>query len=911
MFNPRFSSTRNHRPGRADCTEKGNGLDMKHLGRVLTMIALALLGIGAHAAAAQESVLWSFNYPPYPQGHDGINPLASLIFDTAGNLYGTTEYGGTGGSGTVFELSPGTGGIWTEKVLWSFGGAGGDGPFGSLIFDTAGNLYGTTTLGGANLDGTVFELSPGTGGVWTEKVLWSFGATSTDGVGPQAGLIFDSDGNLYGTTLNGGANHAGIVFELSPGTGGVWTEKILCNFATSTGGSSGGLIFDAQGNLYGTTGGTVFELSSGTGGVWTEKLLWTFAGYPTDGSGPMGGLIFDSEGNLYGTTKSGGSGRDSEYIGLGTVFELSPEGSGSWTEKVLWNFQGEPTDGTSPMAGLILDAQGNLYSTTVYGGPNDPGVLGRNLGGTVFELTPESGGAWTENILHNFTATSTDGTSPQAGLVADTAGNLYGTTYYGGANDNDGTVFEIAAAGLPTFLPPAGAYSVTQSVTISSATTGATIYYTTDGTTPTTSSTKYTGAISVSATETIKAFAVAAGYPNSAVASAAYTIQPKTTPKVTVTPGSSSITTTQVLLVTVAVAGTPAPTGTVILSSGTYASAATSLSSGSTQINIPAGSLAVGNDTLTATYTPDSNSSSIYSTATGTSPLTVTKTTPTVTVTPASSSITATEALSVTVAVSGTPAPTGTVILSSGTYASAATSLSSGSTQINIPAGSLAVGNDMLTANYSGDNNYNTAAGTAPVTVTTAVNPSFAITGTSVTVSPGATTGNTSTISLTPAGGFTGSVALTAAITSSPSGAQYLPTLSFGSTSPVSIAGTTAGTATLTINTTAPTSATLVHPKVPGVPWYAVGGATLACILWLGIPATRRRWQTMLGMLAIVVALAGGFIACSSGGGGGTGGGGGGGGTSNPGTTAGSYTITVTGTSGAVTETGTVTLSVQ
>jgi hypothetical protein len=160
---------------------------------------------------------------------------------------------------------------------------------------------------------------------------------------------------------------------------------------------------------------------------------------------------------------------------------------------------------------------------------------------------------------------------------------------------------------------------------------------------------------------------------------------------------------------------------------------------------------------------------------------------------------------------------------------------------------------------------------------------------------------------VTPAGGFTGSVALTAAVTSSPAGAQYPPTLSFGSTTPVGITGTTAGTAMLTIFTTAATSASLFHPKRPGLPWYATGGATLACLLLFGIPARRRSWRMMLGMLMFLVALTGGVLAC---GGGGSGGGGGGGGGIS-GTTAGAYTITVTGTSGSTTATGTVILTVQ
>ena len=348
----------------------------------------------------------------------------------------------------------------------------------------------------------------------------------------------------------------------------------------------------------------------------------------------------------------------------------------------------------------------------------------------------------------------------------------------------------------------------------------------------------------------------------------------KATPGLTVTPSSSSITTTQALSVTVAVSGTPTPTGTVTLSSGSYTSAATALVSGSAQINIPAGSLATGQRHADGQLHARLQQLLDLDSATGTtsSPVTVTKATPGLTVTPSSSSITTTQALSVTVAVSGTPTPTGTVTLSSGSYTSAATALVSGSAQINIPAGSLATGSDTLTANYSGDSTYNAATGTAPVTVKTAVNPGFTVSGTAVSLAPGATTGNASTITVTPAGGFTGTVTLTAALTSGPTGAQYPPTFSFGSTSSVSIIGTTAGTGTLTISTTAPTSATLKYPKRPGVPWYAAGSATLACLLLLGIPGRRRSWQGMLWNPGIFVALTGSMLACGGGGGGGGGG---------------------------------------
>jgi hypothetical protein len=391
---------------------------------------------------------------------------------------------------------------------------------------------------------------------------------------------------------------------------------------------------------------------------------------------------------------------------------------------------------------------------------------------------------------------------------------------------------------------------------------------------------------------------------------------PKTTPSVTAAASPNSITAAQGFTVTVTVAGTPTPTGSVSLASGSYTSAATALDgSGTATVNVPGGSLPVGSDTLTASYTPDSASSSIYNNASGTASVTVTaKTTPTMTVSPSSNTITTAQPLTVTVTLAGTPTPTGSVTLSSGNYTSTAATLGGGIATINVLAGSLAVGSDTLTASYTPDSAsssiYNNASGTASVTVTTVVNPTFTISGTAITVAPGATTGNTSVITVTPSGGFTGSVALTAALTSSPAGAQYPPTLSFGSTTPVSITGTTAATASLTVSTTAATSAALAYPKSRRPPWYAAGGAALAALLFFGIPVRRRSWRAVLGMLLLLVALGGGVLACGGGGSGGSGGGGGGG-TGNSGTTAGAYTVTITGTSGGLTQNTTVTVTVN
>ncbi len=402
---------------------------------------------------------------------DGRTPLASLIFDASGNLYGTTNEGGTGvehcntgtgGCGTVFELTPKGEGSWTEKVLHSFTAVGKDGnyPVGNLIFDASGNLYGTTSAGGAHVFyGTVFELTPKGDGSWTEKILHSFNYGANDGSMPQAGLIPDAAGNLYGTTLLGGEFGYGTVFELTPTRGGKWKEKLLYSFDGEDGYSPmGNLTFDATGNLYGTTYygadqscgyggygcGVVFELTPKTGGGWTESVLHRFSG--NDGESPSTTLIFDASGNLYGTTPLGGDNSCGNGYGCGTVFELTPKGNGSWTETVLRVFDGEGKDGYYPEASLIFDASGNLYSTTYEGG-----ALSCYYGygcGTVFELTPTADGGWTEKILHTFDDNGKDGSGPVAGLIFDTSGKLYSTTIRGGdqsCGDNDGcgTVFEI------------------------------------------------------------------------------------------------------------------------------------------------------------------------------------------------------------------------------------------------------------------------------------------------------------------------------------------------------------------------------------------------------------------------------------------------------------------------------------
>jgi uncharacterized repeat protein (TIGR03803 family) len=399
----------------------------------LAILTVTLFVTGTYAASP-EAVLHNFN----SNGKGGNYPQAGLSFDAAGNLYGTTDSGGAYNQGTLFELTPRAGGGWTKKVLHNFNANGKDGyePNASLILDTAGNLYGTTYAGGAYDCGTVFELTRQVGGVWVEKILHSF--NGGDGINPLASLIFDAAGNLYGTTTLGGDYIEGTAFELMPQGGGVWAEKILHNFNRN--GADGdnpfaSLIFDAAGSLYGTTyvggadgGGTVFKLTPKAAGVWTEKILHDFNNNSKDGFYPVASLIFDAAGNLYGTTVNGGA------HGGGTVFELVPKSGGGWTEKVLYSFNTNGRDGTYPNASLIFNAAGNLYSTTYAGGAHNDG--------TVFELTPKVGGSWTEKVLHTFNNLGRGGYKPYASLILDAAGNLYGTTSQGGAHGG-GTVFKI------------------------------------------------------------------------------------------------------------------------------------------------------------------------------------------------------------------------------------------------------------------------------------------------------------------------------------------------------------------------------------------------------------------------------------------------------------------------------------
>ena len=373
----------------------------------------------------------------------------------------------------------------------------------------------------------------------------------------------------------------------------------------------------------------------------------------------------------------------------------------------------------------------------------------------------------------------------------------------------------------------------------------------------------------------------------SGTASSSVTVTAATS-TLTLTPGASSITTTQALPVTVTVnggSGNLTPTGTVTLTSDNYTSAVTSLSNGSATINIPADALAVGSDTLSVAY----SGNSIYAGNTGTGSVVVTLSTASVTVTPGNNgSFDSSQAESVTVTVAGAgPAPTGTATLSGGGYTSPSTALSSGAATFSIPASQFtAAGSIMLTANYSGDGVYASGSGTGSINV----NAPYSVSATTPSeVNPGSSA--TATVTLTADSSYSGTVTLTCALTSSPTGAQDLPTCTVTSGSSITVTnGTASGSTTVTLSTTATNSASLDRHGIPG--WTGAGGGmVLALLVFLGIPARRRRWSNLLG-LVVVMAVVGTLSACGGGGGGaGIGGGGG-----SPGTTAGDYTFTVTAT---------------
>jgi uncharacterized repeat protein (TIGR03803 family) len=405
----------------------------------LTTFALslicALMMISTQSALAQTfTVLHTFT----GQG-DGYQPYGALVMDSGGNLYGTTSEVGHG-AGTIFQFKH-AGSNWILKTLYSFSGPDGAIPYGGVTFGPDGALYGITAQGGSDNEGTIYRLTPQASLCksfscpWNLTTLHSF--AGLDGRLPHfVAPVFDAEGNLYGTTGLGGANGEGAIFH-AVDSGGTWTESVIHSMDDFTEGAypPSSVVADRAGNLYGVvenspTGfGAVFELNASTG--WTLSILYNFT-ERSGGATPIGSLIVDAAGNLYGTTSSCVSGCG------GTVFELSPAGNG-WTFTLLYSFTG-PTNG-GPAGPLTMDASGNLYGTAV--------AAGANGYGSVFKLTHTQSG-WTYTSLHDFDRS--DGAGPYGGVVLDSSGNIYGTAAYGGTTGGNcsgpggvgcGVIFEI------------------------------------------------------------------------------------------------------------------------------------------------------------------------------------------------------------------------------------------------------------------------------------------------------------------------------------------------------------------------------------------------------------------------------------------------------------------------------------
>jgi uncharacterized repeat protein (TIGR03803 family) len=345
------------------------------------------------------------------------------------------------------------------RALHNFTGTDGDGSAGVTV-DHSGNVYGTSLGGGGSKNcgpggcGVAFELTPGKGGTWVFTTLYSFTA-GRDGASPNSPLILDASGNLYGTTNSGGAHGGGTVFELTPGDGG-WALTALysfCNQEGCVGLPQAGVAMDQAGNLYGTTpelpsGGAAYRIAN-VSGEWQETALHAFCVSPlcADGARPYAGLILDASGNLYGTTEFGGNSCGSSSCG--TVYELSPLAEGGWKETVLFRF--DSYDGAWPSPGaLLMDGSGALYGTTINGG---------TYGGVVFKLTPKGDGHWKETTVYDFQG-GAKGWLPGAGVVMDKSGNLYGTTDGGGGPNGCGVIYKLAPVGKDKWKKDKWKYTV-------------------------------------------------------------------------------------------------------------------------------------------------------------------------------------------------------------------------------------------------------------------------------------------------------------------------------------------------------------------------------------------------------------------------------------------------------------------
>jgi uncharacterized repeat protein (TIGR03803 family) len=398
---------------------------------VFALAAGLVFTLPSAALGAKFRVLHNFG-----SSNDGNVPSGPLLLDDHGNLYGATGGGpGQYGYGVAFELLPQTNGSWNETILHTFASIDGS-PWGAFIRDNAGNFYGTT-VGGPISNSEAYELSPGSDG-------WNFSVLYSDGAGP--GLLMDNLGNFYGSIGPGDYFGAGAIGELSPSTGG-WTYTQLYSFCSQGNCADGDgepapPIWDGKGNLWGTTTeggangracyfgcGVIFEMTPNGDGTWTYHVRHVFAAFPNDGQLPDGSLVMDAAGNFYGSTEGGGP------HGNGTIFKFAFT-SGKWKETLLYDFP-SCLEGCYPEGTLAMDTAGNLYGMA-QGGANS--CAGFSCG-VVFRLSPQRDGTWKYNVVYDLNET-TGGVLPFYGVILDGKGNLFGVTSSFGKY-NAGTAFEI------------------------------------------------------------------------------------------------------------------------------------------------------------------------------------------------------------------------------------------------------------------------------------------------------------------------------------------------------------------------------------------------------------------------------------------------------------------------------------
>lgn len=402
----------------------------------LLFLSLLVFVLTASVAAADEVVLHRF------AERNDAHPSSPLVVGPDGDLYGVAA-GAQSPGGAVFKMHRTPDGRWNETILHAFGATPNDGSFpeGGLTFDKAGNIYGTTEWGGAFKYGTVYKLTRNRNDNWNEKVLYSF-INGSDGAMPASGVVFDQFGDLWGTTLNGGA--WGTIFELLP-TGGEWELDTIFDFNGSWSGANpfGQLRTDAHGNIWGTTadggngGGVVFEVSHSQYG-WSVQIVYSFPNC-CDASHPYyGPLVFDNSGNVYGASAGGGQ------YGYGAVFKLT-ETNGGWSETVVYSFLGQD-DGAYPYGGLTFVDDNHLIGVTI--------DRGKKSFGTIFELI-QTNNTWAATVLHSFDFV--DGASASNALLRWSDRTLFGVTFAGGVPgcnlDGCGVFFELNDS---TASPPEG-----------------------------------------------------------------------------------------------------------------------------------------------------------------------------------------------------------------------------------------------------------------------------------------------------------------------------------------------------------------------------------------------------------------------------------------------------------------------